>query len=492
MALDTVLEEFVNVISWRTDERQLERIERRVDAVMNRMSQAGKKLTAFVTLPIVGIGVAALKTASDFEQLDIAFTTMLGSAERAKELREDLLQLAKTTPFEVKNIAQSAKQLLAVGFAQEQVIDTLTDLGNVSAGLSVPLERLILNFGQVKTQGKLTGRELRDFAVAGVPVLEELAKSLGKSKSEVQDLVSAGGVSFDMVAQAFRNMAREGGRFENLMEKQSKTLGGAWSNLIDTVTLFAAEIGNLYSEDIKKLIKFLSRLFDRVSKIDKRLLKLAVTFALLAAAIGPILIALPFLVTVGTSVVTFFGFLTTAITSAGVAAVGFNVAMAAIPILIALAIGALALFIEDVYTWIKGGDSLTGRLLGPWQAFAKALDEEFQMLADDIYKFFMIDIPNWISQGLQKIKNFGASVGNFLRGRGFTANVSQGAPAAASAIGGSSSNTNINQSNKINVAVTVPDGTSNSDAIDIVSNGVQNALNPNGYNLALTATSGLE
>lgn len=491
MALDTVLEEFVNVITWRVDDKQLDKAQRKIDATMNKMSQAGKKLSMFVTLPIVGIGVAALKTASDFEQLDIAFTTMLGNAEKAKELREDLLELAKTTPFEVKNIAQSAKQLLAVGFAQEDVINTLTDLGNVSAGLSVPLERLILNFGQVKTQGKLTGRELRDFAVAGVPVLEELANSLGKSKSEVQDLVSAGGVSFDMVAQAFKNMAGEGGRFANLMEKQSKTLGGAWSNLMDTVTLFAAEIGELYSEDIKKLIKFLSSLFDRLTKMDKRLLKLATTFALLAAVLGPIMIAFPFLVTAGTAVVGFFGLLTTTITGATVAAVGFNVAMAAIPILIALAIGALALFIEDVHTWVNGGDSLVGRLLGPWKAFATALNEEFQMLADDIYKFFMIDIPNWIKQGLQTIQNFGSSIGNFLMGKGFSANVTPGAPGNTGGIGGGS-NTSISQSNKINVSVSVPEGTSNSDAVNIVSQGVQNAMNPNGYNFALTATSGLD
>lgn len=491
MALDTVLEEFVNVISWRVDDKQLDKAQRKIDATLNKMSQAGKKLSMFVTLPILGIGFAALKTASDFEQLDIAFTTMLGNAEKAKELKEDLLDLAKTTPFEVKNIAQSAKQLLAVGFAQEDIISTLTDLGNVSAGLSVPLERLILNFGQVKTQGKLTGRELRDFAVAGVPVLEELANSLGKSKTEVQNLVSAGNISFEMVAEAFKSMAREGGRFANLMEKQSKTLGGAWSNLMDTVTLFAAQIGELYSEDIKKLIKFLSRLVDKISKMDKRLLKLVTKFVLLAAALGPLMIAIPFLVTAGTGLVAFFGFLTTAITGAGVAAFGFNIAMAAIPILLALAIGALALFIEDVYTWVNGGDSLVGRMLGPWQAFAKALDEEFQMLADDIYKFFMIDIPNWIKQGLEKIKNFGASVGNFLMGRGFTANVNPSAPGNAGGVGGGS-NTSVNQTNKINVAVSVPDGTSSSDAIDIVSQGVQNALNPNGYNLALTATSGLE
>ena len=117
---------------------------------------------------------------------------MLGDANKAKTLLADLSNFAKKTPFELTGIRDSAKQLLAMGVSAEEMIPTLKALGDVSAGLSVPLERLALNYGQVLTQGKLTGKELRDFTTAGVPLLDELANHLGKTKTEIQDMVSKG------------------------------------------------------------------------------------------------------------------------------------------------------------------------------------------------------------------------------------------------------------------------------------------------------------
>ncbi len=97
------------------------------------------------------------------------------------------------------------------------------------------MERLALNYGQVLTQGKLTGKELKDFTTAGVPLLDELSKNLGKSKTEIQDMVSAGKISAKDMVDAFDSMTSAGGRFADLMEQQSQTLSGQWSNLQDTL-----------------------------------------------------------------------------------------------------------------------------------------------------------------------------------------------------------------------------------------------------------------
>ncbi len=211
-----------------------------LDSTMMRLrSTVGTLFTAFAAQRVIS---DIIKVGSNFEQLQISFETMLGSAEKARNLLEEITKFAIETPFELKDVAKGAKALLAFGIAQEKIIPTLKSLGDVAAGLSVPIERLILNFGQVKTQSKLTGRELRDFAIAGVPLLDELAKVMGKTTTEVQDLVSKGAVGFPIVEQAFKNMSSEGGKFFDLMQKQTASTGGQISNLRDVVALLENDL----------------------------------------------------------------------------------------------------------------------------------------------------------------------------------------------------------------------------------------------------------
>lgn len=115
---------------------------------------------------VTAFGQKILELGDNAQQAQISFTTMLGDADQAKALLQDLSEFAKTTPFELQGIRESAKQLLAMGVSAEEMIPTLKALGDVSAGLSVPMERLALNYGQVLTQGKLTGKELKDFTTA--------------------------------------------------------------------------------------------------------------------------------------------------------------------------------------------------------------------------------------------------------------------------------------------------------------------------------------
>jgi len=210
------------------------------------MKVGGIAVAAFGTA-ITAVGISSLKVAADFEQTRIGFETMLGSAEKSKKFLADLADFAKKTPFTLTGVESAARKLLAVGFASEDVLPVLKDVGDIASGLGLGqqgLDRLILNLGQVQAQGKLTGRELRDFAVAGIPLLDELAKSLGKTPAEIQELVSAGEITTQHVLDAFAQMTGAGGRFEDLMSKQMDSVRGKFSNVQDSIELMQRELGN--------------------------------------------------------------------------------------------------------------------------------------------------------------------------------------------------------------------------------------------------------
>lgn len=195
---------------------------------------------------LTAIGVSSVKVAADFQQTQVAFTTMLGNAEKAQSLLKNLADFAKKTPFTLTGVEKSAKQLLAVGFEADSIIPTLKSVGDVVAGLGLGedgLERIILNLGQVRAQGKLTGRELRDFTTAGIPLIAQLAKQFGVSESAISDMVSSGMIKTADVIKAFDNMSGAGGKFENLMGKQAETVKGKFSNLKDTFEQFQRTIG---------------------------------------------------------------------------------------------------------------------------------------------------------------------------------------------------------------------------------------------------------
>ncbi len=201
--------------------------------------------------------------ADNLEQAKIAFTTMLWSEEKAVAMLQDLSDFAAKTPFELPEVRQNAKQLLAMGVSAENIIPTLKALGDAAAGTGADMTRLAMNYGQVITQGHLTGRELRDFLVNGIPLLDELAKNAGKSKEEIQNMISSGQISANDVTKAFETMTSEGGKFENLMYKQSATFTGLWSNFQDQLSQMGERIGGWLLDTLKDYVKEASELIDQ-------------------------------------------------------------------------------------------------------------------------------------------------------------------------------------------------------------------------------------
>lgn len=235
---------------------------------VENLSGSLKTVGTYGVAAFAGLATAAfafVKAGAEFEQTQVAFTTMIGSAEEANALLKDMAQFASNTPFQLTDLEHSTKSLLAYGVSAKQIIPTLKMLGNISAGVGMDkMPQLILAFGQVRAATKLTGSELRQFSEAGVPLLGELAKQLNASESEVLDMVSAGQIGFPMVEQALTSLTMEGGRFYNLMESQSSTLLGLWSNLQDQISLTARSIGQELVPVLKPAIDYLITLMEHI------------------------------------------------------------------------------------------------------------------------------------------------------------------------------------------------------------------------------------
>jgi len=206
---------------------------------------------------------AIVKSAANFESTTMAFETMLWSWIKAKQLLEDLENFSKKTPFKLVDIEQNAKLLLWMGIEADKLIPTMKAMWDVASWLNVPLERIALNFWQIKAQWKLTGRELRDFAVAWVPLLDELAKNFEKSKVEIQWMVSAGKIWFKDVEKAFTTMSSSWGRFADMMLKQAKTFNWMVSILQDTVNIAFRKNGEKMLEVARKVVSWLNSIAEK-------------------------------------------------------------------------------------------------------------------------------------------------------------------------------------------------------------------------------------
>lgn len=198
-----------------------------------------KNGAAYITSYLVGQGMTNLLTSivqvrGQFQQLEIAFETMLGSKSKAHELMRQMEETAAKTPFDLDGVANGAKQLLAYGESADKVNDTLVRLGNIASGLSLPLNDIVYLYGTTMVQGRLYAADVRQFTGRGIPLVKELAKMYGVTADEINNMVSAGKIGFPDVQKVLNKLTDEGGQFYNLMEKQSKSLTGMISKLGDT------------------------------------------------------------------------------------------------------------------------------------------------------------------------------------------------------------------------------------------------------------------
>lgn len=376
---------------------------------------------------------AAIGGAASFEQNRVAFETMLGSADKARTMMQDISDFAKSTPFQLPEVVQASKQLLAFGFAQDEIIPEMRKLGDVAAGVGVPVGQLSAVFGQVKTAGKLMGQDLLQFTSAGIPLLQYLSQTMGETTSKIKSDMDKGvGPTFTDVQNALDAMTGSGSKFGGMMDKQSHTLAGMWSNIQDGFGgLLRAAVGMTSAGDIIQ-----GGLFDRIEKGVQTIMPFIQG---LAQTIGPVMVKAtglffgglakiadvlktignvfakyPILsaaglgalaVVIGVPLVTAF---TAWAIAAGAAAIATLLAAAPL-ILIGAAIGALAFLIVSNWTTIKDAFKAGVDWIGDKLTYLK---DNFWNIIGEIIGFFAtlpIKIPLLIIEAIMGIASWLAS-----------------------------------------------------------------------------------
>lgn len=183
-----------------------------------------------------------LRMSSEFEQAEIAFTTMLGSAEKAQEFIEEMNRFAIETPFDVAGVQDAAKRMLAFGFRQEQIIPYLTAIGNAAAGLGGGtdlIDRISLAIGQMQAKAKVSAEEMLQLTEAGIPAWEILATKMNKSTREVMELSSKGLIPASEAIEMLIEGMNE--RFPDMLEKQANSLDGLKNQILETFNLVAVK-----------------------------------------------------------------------------------------------------------------------------------------------------------------------------------------------------------------------------------------------------------
>lgn len=255
----------------------------RMDMAMRKFGSALASLGVGFSLTELARQVATVR--GEFQQLEVAFATMLGNKAEADALMERTVELAATTPFDLQGVAQGTKQLLAFGSTSVEVADEIKMLGNIAAGLSIPLGDLVYLYGTTRTQGRLFTQDLRQFMGRGIPLADELAKQFGVTKDKVGELVTAGKVGFPEVQKALVSMTSAGGKFFNLMEEQSKTITGQMSNLSDSIQQMFNEIGKESEGAISKALGGASYLVENYKTIGTVLMDVIAAYGSYKAAV---------------------------------------------------------------------------------------------------------------------------------------------------------------------------------------------------------------
>lgn len=252
-----------------------------IENVFNRIKSVATLAFGGFTAKEIVSTIGAIR--GEFQQFEIAFETMLGSGQKAKAMISDLAKLAATTPFDMKGVVNGAKQLLAYGFAANEITETMRRLGDVSAGLGLNLQDLTWLYGTTMVQGRLFTRDLMQFTGRGIPLTEELAKQFGVTKDKVSELVTAGKVGFPEVKKAIESLTNEGGKFGGLMEKQSHSITGQISNIQDTIEMAINDLGTQTEGLMNDALDITSKVIDHWKEIGEVILAAASAIGLYKA-----------------------------------------------------------------------------------------------------------------------------------------------------------------------------------------------------------------
>lgn len=219
---------------------------------------------------IFDVGKFAINSAAQFESLRASLDVITGSTAAGGKLFQQFQTLASTSPFNFDDVAEQGTKLLAMGIPIDDVTNRLSRIGDVAAGVGrEKLPSIVYAYGQIKAQGKAMAGDLSQFINAGVPIIEELAKVLGKPEAEIKKLASAGKIGFKEIDAALINMTSSGGKFFEMMKTQSNTFEGLWSSMEDSFQILGAQLGQALLPLAKEVVITITDLINGIVQLTQ-------------------------------------------------------------------------------------------------------------------------------------------------------------------------------------------------------------------------------
>jgi tape measure domain-containing protein len=332
------------------------RVQGKLNNMAGQATKAGLALTATFGLTAAG----ALTLAGNLEQTTVAFETMLGSADMAADTLARLREFAETTPFELPGIIAAARGLLLFGERGEGMMDTLKIIGNAAAGTGADFAELTSILNKVRGSGVMLTDDFRMLAERGVISMQDLAAHFGTTTAEAQAMISTGQVGFDDLRAVIAKLSAEGGRFNNLMEKQSGTFQGLLSTLKDGIAAELTKIGQTLLPMATRGVQAAMWLVEAFAALPSWVQASVAVIIGLGAVLGPVLLGFGAMAISISGLITLYGTLAGAAAAASaalVASVGaFNAAMiAAMAMNAALGLGVLGVvaLVGAVAVWAQ-------------------------------------------------------------------------------------------------------------------------------------------
>ena len=298
----------------------------------------GTKMTALVTVPMVGLIGSTIKYSSEIQNLSTDFKVMLGSTEKASGMMVQLKKMGAETPFEVVGLAQSTKTLLQFGVSQEQVIPTMKRLGDVSLGNNERFQGLSLVFGQISSLGRLQAGDLNQLINRGWNPLNQITAKTGETMEQVRERMKEGKISYKEVEEALVTATSKGGMFYGGMAEGSKTLSGQLSTLKDNFNeMMAKAVAPLFQWLNDKLVPTLTNLVGKFEGLSANTKTWAILVAIGIGVLGPLLIIIGTLISSIGAIVAVLG--------------AISIEVYAVIAVIGLLVGSIVTFLQVTGKW---------------------------------------------------------------------------------------------------------------------------------------------
>lgn len=285
--------------------------------IQNAVKKFGSTMTSMVTAPLAGLAMGAVKASADLEKLEVSFISLTGGAEQAAAMMQNLNAFTARTPFQIENVANAARQLIASGTEVSQVNDQLQFLGDIAATSGVSIEEIAAIFAKVNAKGKVELENLNQLAERGIPIFKALSDATGLPA----DKLGAGAVSVQQFNETLQQFATDGGFAAGAMDRLSQTVSGKLSTALDNVKLAGAEMVESLMPHIEAFLDMITGLAQTITNLsDETKTKLLMIAGILAAA-GPIAMAVSALMPIVAALAGPFG-----LVAAAVAAVAYIIA----------------------------------------------------------------------------------------------------------------------------------------------------------------------